>query len=252
MGLAGCASVASTTSGVLTDEQARRYAALPPFDFVQRRFFEEEKTKILDAIESAAKGYANAINRLQGRKPVAEDSIRKPELSTELSMVTWPAYFTDKNYVQLARPAVELRRYCQAAAGQWSVVERYADDPLATLRQDPVVAFLDAQARVARHFKATGAYAGFEEMRDVIASDVGVQMAEEAAQRNRRVAWLFSAEGMRYAQRLDAFGMFVCEQGGGKRWLASVLPAVLVGRDEANQVDTSMARLAIRVYQRRP
>ena len=132
------------------------------------------------------------------------------------------------------------------------MIERYADDPLATLRQDPVVAFLDAQARVKRHFKATGAYAGFEEIRDVIASDVGVQMAEEAAQRNRRVAWLFSAEGMRYAQRLDAFGMFACDQGGGKRWLASVVPAVLVGRDEASQLDTSMARLAIRIYQRRP
>ena len=247
--LAGCASVLVSASGVLSEEQAPAYAGLAPFEFVKRRFFDEEQTKVLDSIENATRGFANAVDRLSGRRPGATaDSPRKPEVRAGTTTVTWPAYFTDTNYVQLVRPTAELRRYCKAQSGQWKVLEPYLDDPLVTLRRDPVEAFLDAQARVMRNLRSRGAFVGFEELRDVVASDVGTQMAEEAAQRNRRVQSLFSAEGFRYAQRLDAFGLFACKQSEGSGWLASVLPATLIARDGSNQLDSSMARLAIRTY----
>lgn len=251
--LGGCAAAGALGGSVLTPEQAPRYAALAPFEFVRLRFFDEARTGAMDAIETAVKGYADAINRLQ-RRPVtaASSSVRKAEIAPDASMVTWPAYFTDVNYVQLVRPAVELKRFCEARGGSWRTLERYADDPLTVLRSNPIAVFLDAQARVKRHFAAQGAFAGFEELRDVLASDVGSEMAEEAAWTNRRIDRLFSAEGFRYAQRLDAFGLFSCEQSGWGTWWASTLPATLVSRDPSNAADSSLVRIAIRVYASKP
>lgn len=249
LALTGCASM----GGVLTAEQAPRYKDLAPFEFVRLRFHDEARSGVMDAIDGAVKGYADAISRLQ-RKPVSPppSQMHKPELAADASLVTWPAYFTDANYVQLVRPAAELKRFCEARSGQWRNVDRYTDDPLAVLRSNPIAVFLDAHARVTRHLTAQGAFVGFEEMREVIATDVGVEMADEAAQSNRRVDKLFSVEGFRYAQRLDAFGLFMCEQREGGTWWASTLPATLVARDSSNAMDSSMVRIAIRVYAARP
>jgi hypothetical protein len=249
--LTGCAATMAAASGVLTAEQAPSYAGLKPFVFVKRRFFDEERTPVLDGIEGAVRGYANLIDKVNGRRQRNTfDESRKSELRSDVALVTWPAYFTNVNYVQLVRPVAELRRYCAARSGQWKVVERNTDDPLVALRSNPVATFLDAHARVHRNLAARGAYVGFEEVRELIATDVGVEMAEEAAQANRRLESLFSTEGLRYAQRLDAFGLFSCEQSDGYHWQVSVLPATLLARNSRNDLESSMARLAIRTYDR--
>lgn len=148
----------------------------------------------------------------------------------------------------MLRPAADLRAYCQAQGGQWKVLQQFNDDPLSILRRDPITAFLDAHLQVTRHLQSQGAAYGQRAWREMIASDVGEQMAQEALQNNRRVESLFSAQGFRYAQRLDAFGLFGCEQATRTVWFASVLPATLIARDGANQLDSSAARLSIRTY----
>ena len=251
--LTACASSSSQSNGLLSAEQAARYSTLAPFEFVRLRFYDEARTGVMDAVESAVKGYADAINRLQRRPPLeASKSTRKPELAAEASIVTWPAYFTDSNYVQLVRPAAELKRFCEAKGGQWRSLERYTDDPLAVLRANPIAVFIDAHARATRYLVSRGSFAGYEELRDVIATDVGAEMAEEAAASNRRVDRLFSAEGFRYAQRLDAFGLFSCDLSGQSAWWVSILPATLVSRDPSNAADSSMVRMAIRTYVAKP
>lgn len=251
--MTACASSGGQGSGLLSPEQAARYSALAPFEFVRLRFYDEARTGVMDAVESAVKGYADAINRLQRRPPLeASKSVRKPELAAEASMVTWPAYFTDSNYVLLVRPAAELKRFCEAKGGQWRSLERHSDDPLAALRANPIAVFLDAHARATRYLVARGSFSGYEELREVVATDVGAEMAEEAASSNRRVDRLFSAEGFRYAQRLDAFGLFSCEQPRSGSWWVSVLPATLISRDPSNAPDSSMVRIAIRVYATKP
>lgn len=243
-GLAGCAS----SRPGLTEAQLKPYVALAPFDFVRRRFFDEQLTPTQDGLESAAKRYADFMAKLSVQTPPAPNlSERKPEISAELNLVTWPAYFTDVNWRALVRPAAELASFCRARGGEWAVVESYLDDPVASLRRDPMEAYLDAHARVMRSLTARRAYAGFEEVRSVMAENVGREMAEEAQWANRRIDKVFSTEGFRYAQRSGAMGLYQCKEAQGRTWWVSVVPATLVGRSK--DVSTSMARLSIRVFE---
>lgn len=244
-------SAPNAVAAPLSQGEAANYAQLHPYEFVKQRFFEEDRKPVMDGIERAAKGYASFIDKLNGKKTssVPADAGRpKATAYDELRMVTWPAHFTNRNYSSLLQPANDLRRYCNARRGTFRTIEADTADPIALLRQDPVTSFVDAHQRVTRSLRATNAYAGFEEFRDVIATDVAHEAMEEAKQRNRRLEALFSLEGFGFAQRLHAFGTFECAEEGQPRWVVSVIPSVLLGRDASNGLDSSMARLAIRLY----
>lgn len=244
----------ASASGILSEEQARQYVGLGPFDFVAKRFFEDAQTPTLDRIDDGVKSLSRFFDRVDPerahiRAAVAVYAVsRKPELNRAAMLVTWPAYFSNQNFVQLARPAAELRRYCLASGGTFALESPYQEDPVALLNADPIATFVDTHQRVMRHLAAGGVYVGFEEMRSVIAADVGAEMAQEAREHNRRVQQLFAVNGFRSAQQLDAFGVFSCDMRTGPRWLASVLPSTWESRDPSNQLDSSMMRLAIRVY----
>lgn len=235
----------------LSQGEAANYAQLLPYEFVKQRFFEEDRKPVMDGIERAAKGYASFIDKLNGKKASsvpAEAGRPKATAHDELRMVTWPAHFTNREYSSLVQPANDLRRYCNARGGAFRTIEADNLDPIASLKQDPVASFVDAHQRVTRSLRATNSFAGFEEFRDVIATDVAHEVMEEAKQRNRRLQALFSLDGFGYAQRLHAFGIFECAEDDKRKWAVSVIPSMLLGRDASNGLDTSMARLAIRLY----
>lgn len=235
----------------LSQGEAAKYAQLPPYEFVKQRFFEEDRKPIMDGIERAAKGYASFIDKLNGKKtPSVPADAGRPHATAhdELRMVTWPAHFTNREYSSLLQPANDLRRYCNARGGTFRTIEADTADPVATLKQDPIMSFVDAHQRVTRSLRSMNSFAGFEEFRDVIATDVAHEAMEEAKQRNRRLEALFSVEGFGFAQKLHAFGTFECAEEDSHRWAVSVVPSMLLGRDASNGLDSSMARLAIRLY----
>ncbi|MBP6027389.1 MAG: hypothetical protein KA769_08575 [Piscinibacter sp.] len=239
LALAGCA--APPVAPVQTAET--------PFALVKRRFHTEAQTPVLDGVENAVKGYARFIDGIQGRKAAEPPDYRRPLLDERLSLVIWTAYYTDVNFGQLTMPSAALRRHCADRAGQWRVVEALSADPLAAQRADPAASWMDAYQRVGRHLAAQQAYAGFEEMRGVVAQDVARQMAASAVLINQRNDRLFSVQGYRMAQRLEAFGLFECREAAGTTWRAAVLPVLLLARDPNSQIDSSAARLAIQVLE---
>lgn len=253
-GGAGCAGPASAgLSDAHLRSQLQPYASLEPFEFVRRRFFEEAQSPVLDKLESAARDYSAFVARLGGRtRPQENGPNRRPEANAELGLVTWPAYFNERRYEALLQPMTELRSFCGLREGQWQAVERYAEDPVAGLKRDPLRVYLEAQARVSASLRAQDRYAAAPVLRDVVASNVGAEMAEEAALANQRIDASFSTEGFRYAVRLGGFGAFECQEAGQRRWWVSILPSTLQGRDLNNNLDSSMARLAIRVVSLRP
>ncbi len=223
-------------------------AAETPFALVKRRFHTEAQTPVMDGIENAVKGYARFIDGIQGRKTAEAPDYRRPVLDERLSLVIWTAYYNDSNFGQLTMPSAALRRHCTDRGWQWRVVEAVMADPLAAQRADPVASYMDAYQRVTRHLAAQQAYVGFEEMRSVIAQDVARQMAAAAALVNQRNDQMFSVQGYRMAQRLEAFGLFECREASGTGWRAAVMPLLLLARD-LNHLDSSAARLAIQVLE---
>jgi hypothetical protein len=247
--LPACTSALVSLSGVLTPEDATSYASFPPEVFVKKRFFEESQTPVLDAVENAVDRYAKTVNAIQGHSTTPTYTSRKPEISMDGAMVTWPAYFSDSNYIQLLRPVVELKRYCLARNQEWQLIETYSDDPVMAYKTDPVGVFLDTQNRVTRMLAARGAYVGFEEIRTVVAANVGREMMEESERRNQYMARAYSEQGLRYAVKLNAFGVFRCaaaDESGN--WYASVLPTTLFPNDPNTQLTSSMMRIAVRIY----
>jgi len=240
-------SVVAKLSGVLMPEDAPRYASLAPEDFVKTRFFDEEQSAFLDGVDVVSKKLDQIASRVPSRGASAYR--HKEEISKDGSTVTWPAYFTDANFIQLARPAIDIKRYCEATGASWELYQPYTDDPIAGMNRNPIFAYLDAQNRVSRYLAANGAFAGAEEVQNAVASNIGMEMLEEAEHYNSRVNAQFSSRGFEAALRAKTFGVFRCQSlQDGKTWFVSILPAVLIPRSGTNQLSSSIARLALRVY----
>ena len=247
--LSACTSVLVSLSGVLTPEAAKSYASLSPEIFVQKRFFEESQTPVMDAVENAADRFSKAINAMQRHSMPTTSTSRKPEVSMDGMMVTWPAYFSDSNTIQLLRPIVELKNYCLGRNQDWQLIEKYSGDPVLAYKSDPIRVFLDTQNRVTRMLADRGAFVGFEEIRTVVAANVGREMMEEAELRNQYMARTYSQKGLGYAIKLNAFGVFRCTSADESRsWYVSILPTTLFPSDLNNQLTSSMLRIALRIY----
>lgn len=245
--LAGCASTMVAMSGFLSPEAARAYAALSPYEFVKKRFYTESEGGVLKSVADGLE----AVNKALPGEPAkarAQSSRGRSEFDDALSLVTWPAYFNDTNYMQLLRPRGDLMRYCEAQGGKLKTVSADSGDPLRFVRRDPVIAFVDAHAHVMRNLAAQGAYGGYAEIQDKVATNVGEQMAMEARAFNRAAESWFSIKGYQTAQKLQGLGTFSCEGSDGSKWAASVLSTTLY----AQQAASSMSRLAIRIYEPKP
>lgn len=246
--LAGCSTALIAMSGFLTPEEARNYAALKPYEFVKRRFFTEEQGGVLKSVANTLEAVNKAIPGEPSPTRISSTERRRAEAVDEANMVTWPAYFTDENYLQLLRPKADLKRYCEAREGKFKTLSADRTDPLQFVRVDPQMAFDDAYARVTRSLAAQGAFVGYEELRGRVATNVGNEIAIESKAFNRSMESLFSAKGYQMAQKLEGFGTFLCESKDGSTWAASVFSTTLYARQANNSLTSSMSRLAITVY----
>jgi hypothetical protein len=241
--LQGCASTLVAMSGFLSPEEARTYAGLAPYEFVKKRFYTEAQGGVLTSIADGLEAVNKAIpGGSSTQRPGSER--RRPEFDDDQALVTWPAYFTDQNYLQLLRPKGDLMRYCEAQGGKLKVLGVDSSDPLRFVRRNPSVAFAEAHAETFRSLAAQGAYGGYAEIQDKMATVVGEQMAIEAQAFNRAAEGWFSIKGYQAAQKLQGFGTFQCEGADGAKWAASILSTTL----HAQQAASSMSRLAIRIY----
>lgn len=239
----GCTSTLVAMTGFLSPEEALTYAGLSPYEFVKRRFYTEAQGDVLTSIADGLEAVNKVIPGGSGTQRPRRER-RRPEFYDDHALVTWPAYFTDQNYLQLLRPKVDLMRYCEAQGGKLKVLSLDGSDPLRFVRRSPSLAFAEAHAETFRSLSAQGAYGGYAEIQDKMATVVGDQMALEAQMFNRASEGWFSIKGYQAAQKLQGLGTFQCERASGAMWAASILSTTL----HAQQAASSMSRLAIRIY----
>lgn len=241
LGISGCATP------LIDKQKAASLTHLSPKEFIKQRFYEEEKSPVLDAVGgfiSAIGKYTRTTDQRPPRPEIVDGLV-----SPDGSVIVWTAYYTNQNFVQLARPAVELRLFCLAQNGEVTILENRMEDILAHLRRAPLEAYYSAYYQVHRLMAARGQYVGIEELRDAIANTVASEVAEDAIKRNAAVDANYAAQALTYAQRLNSFGKFECTlPTPATSWFYSVLPLAFTPKDPNNSLIAASAHIAIKVY----
>lgn len=199
--LIACLSGCATST--LTQSESKQYADLSLVDFLETRF--------------------------QDRQSVAVKNT-----------VRYLAYFNDVNFIQLERPTVELRNFCQAGAGKMLRTQAHTGNPLGKFFSTP----------------AGNALRGFlystSRGRPDLAQDVAVRTFLLTEFVN---SYFEEAEAQRaYATVRDkgTFGTWECkyEQGERKPWRVDVLPIVYAPRrDPGNLLTNHRMIIEVTPYQ---
>lgn len=175
-----CAGACATRA--MSQDQANQLSNLKVKEFLKVRFADTETSGALQGVTSVGTKMDVFLGRKSKREADAEMQEVMPQVKPDGSVVLH-GFYTDANQDQVLRPAIELRRFCQAQEGQFSAeiesrnmvkdayAQRDATDAEWCAQQTPAIPFADCATAVGVHHEQT------DRENDRMGSDHGYQLA---------------------------------------------------------------------------